>query len=223
MKDHSFPIAIEGLPFIFFFLAAALLLLYFSRFGKDYSIFFSTFGWFLLFLALFSISFFRNPERLIPDDLNAVVSPSDGTVVAVEKVNNDRYLKKEALKISIFMSVFNVHVNRAPVSGKVEKILYNKGKFISANLDKASFDNEQNGVVVEAKSGEKVAFVQIAGLIARRIVCYLKEGDEVIKGERIGLIRFGSRLDVYLPLTSKINVKVGGKVKAGESVIAYME
>ena len=122
-------------------------------------------------------------------------------------------------RVSIFMSVFNVHVNRAPLTGRVERTQYNPGKFFAANRDKASLDNEQNAVVLRDADGRKIMFVQIAGLIARRIVCYINPGDDVVRGQRIGLIRFGSRLDVYLPTDATIEVALGQKVRAGETIL----
>lgn len=166
-----------------------------------------------LLAVLFVAWFFRNPERALPSDDAAVVSPADGRVINVSKDGN-------ISKISIFMSVFNVHVNRIPLSGTVKKIDYNKGKFLVASKDKASLENEQNAVTVVDEKGREVKFVQIAGLVARRIVCHIKEGDKVYRGERFGMIRFGSRLDVYLPSEVNISVKVGEKVKAGESILA---
>lgn len=177
----------------------------------------------LLVWTIFVIAFFRDPERLIPFDKNAIVSPADGKVIVVEKVFDDRFLKTEVIKISIFMNVFNVHVNRNPVSGKIAGVFYNPGKFISANLDKASLENEQNAVVVETEDGKRVVYVQIAGLIARRIVSNLKEGDISERGKRFGMIRFGSRLDVYLPIEYKVNVQVGDKVRAGSSILGYFK
>ncbi|MFZ3073081.1 MAG: phosphatidylserine decarboxylase family protein [Thermodesulfobacteriota bacterium] len=174
-----------------------------------------------LAVSLFVVNFFRDPERDVPSSENSIVSPADGVVIKVEKAFEARLLHSEALKISIFMNVFNVHVNRAPVSGIVKGVSYNPGKFLNASFDKASLENEQNMVVVEAANGKRVAFCQIAGLIARRIVCYVKEGDAVVKGVRFGMIRFGSRLDVYLPLECRVNVKLGDKVKAGSSTLAY--
>lgn len=175
---------------------------------------------FLLFTA-FVVWFFRNPERDIPSDENAIVSPADGKVIVVDRVFDDRFLKADAIKVSIFMNVFNVHVNRVPASGKVVGVVYNPGKFFSADKDKASLENEQNAVIIEAKNGKKFVVNQIAGLIARRIVCYTKQGDIVEKGKRFGMIRFGSRLDVYLPPDCKVNVNVGDKVSAGSLILAY--
>ncbi|MBI5681674.1 MAG: phosphatidylserine decarboxylase family protein [Deltaproteobacteria bacterium] len=208
------PIASEGYPFI---LVSIVITIFFLWLG------WRPFAYILILWTIFVIAFFRDPEREIPTNENAIVSPADGKVIIVDKVFEDRFLKSDAIKISIFMNVFNVHVNRNPVSGKVTGIFYNQGKFLSANLDKASLENEQNAVVVESLEGKKIVYVQIAGLIARRIVCYLKEGDTVEKGKRFGMIRFGSRLDVYLPPEYKIDVKVGDKVKAGSSILGYWQ
>ncbi|MBI5894438.1 MAG: phosphatidylserine decarboxylase family protein [Deltaproteobacteria bacterium] len=207
-------IAIEGLPFIILFLILSAVFWYFEA---------RYLALFLALLMIFTVWFFRNPERVIPQDPLAVVSPADGKVIIVEKIFEDRFLKADAVKISIFMNVFNVHVNRIPFSGKVLGVFYNPGKFFSANLDKASIENEQNAVLLETANGKRIVFNQIAGLIARRIVCYLKEGDVVEKGKRFGMIRFGSRLDVYLPVECKINVQVGDKVKAGSSILGYLK
>jgi len=174
-----------------------------------------------LLLTAFVVWFFRNPERDIPSDENSIVSPADGKVIVIGRVFDDRFLKTDALKISIFMNVFNVHVNRIPTSGKVLGVFYNPGKFFSADKDKASLENEQNALLIEAKNGKKFVVNQIAGLIARRIVCYAKPGDSIEKGRRFGMIRFGSRLDVYLPTDCKIDVNVGDKVKAGSSILAH--
>ncbi|MDH4226166.1 MAG: phosphatidylserine decarboxylase family protein [Deltaproteobacteria bacterium] len=177
------------------------------------------FIFFALVLA-FVLNFFRDPERDIPSGDDVIVSPADGRVIICDVVREDRLLKAEANKISIFMNVFNVHVNRAPADCKVLKVAYNEGKFMNAAFDKASLENEQNAILAEAKNGKKFIFTQIAGLIARRIVCYSKEGDALTKGARFGMIRFGSRLDVYLPLDAKVEVKVGDKVSAGSSILA---
>jgi len=145
----------------------------------------------------------------------------------LQKVFDDRFLNREAVKLSIFMSLFDVHVNRAPVNGKVEKIIYNKGRFFSANLDKASLENEFNGIILNSNiSGgriAKIAFVQIAGLVARRIVCTIKEGDEITAGERFGLIKYGSRLDLYLPLDFKSYVRINDRVFSGKTVLGRLE
>lgn len=206
------PIAREGYPFIL----VSLL--------PNAVVWFAGLEWLLFFfvpLTLFVIAFFRDPERSVPEDKTAIVSPADGRVIKVEKVTEQRILGRESLRICIFMNVFNVHVNRAPAAGKVLKVLYNPGKFFNASLDKASLMNEQNAVVLEAKNGKVIAFNQIAGLIARRIVCRAKPGMKLEKGERFGLIRFGSRVDVYLPAECRAAVKAGDKVSAGSSILGY--
>lgn len=176
----------------------------------------------LTLIAIFVLCFFRNPERKTPDAPGLVVSPADGKVIFVGEAEEADILKGRAKKISIFMSVFNVHVNRNPCSGTVEEIRYYKGKFLVASVDKASSDNERNAVLVRTDDGKKVLTIQIAGLVARRIVCWLKEGMTVTRGERFGLIRFGSRLDVFLPLESTISVKVGDVARAGETTLGVL-
>ncbi|MEE8423334.1 MAG: phosphatidylserine decarboxylase family protein [Thermodesulfobacteriota bacterium] len=176
-----------------------------------------------LFLTIFIVYFFRDPERTLPPEENAIVSPADGKVIIAEKVYEEGHLKKEVLKISIFMTVFNVHVNRVPLDGEVIDIDYHPGKFLNASFDKASSENERNELLIRDKKGREILLVQIAGLIARRIVCYLSEGSKVVKGERFGLIRFGSRLDIYLPLEVELCVKVGQKVKAGETMLCSLK
>ena len=150
-----------------------------------------------------------------------MLSPADGKIVFAGSAFEDRFLGVETLKISIFMSIFNVHVNRIPLTGEVESIHYEKGTFFAANLDKASHDNEHNAVVLRTPEGEKIVFIQIAGLIARRIECRLQAGERVQQGERFGMIRFGSRLDVFVPINSRLAVSKGQRVKAGESILCY--
>lgn len=174
-----------------------------------------------LLLTIFIISFFRNPERTPPGDEKSVVAPADGTVIVVERVS-ETPLGTEALKISIFMSVFNVHVNRAPLGGRVIDIAYHPGKFVDARDGRASSENERNGIVLETAAGIRIAFVQIAGLIARRIICYSKVGDVLVRGTRYGLIRFGSRVDVYLPVDVEPLVKLGDTTTAGETVLGRL-
>jgi phosphatidylserine decarboxylase len=180
-------------------------------------------GWWwsapLWLITVFVLQFFRDPGRTVPGNANAVLSPADGRIVVVEKAE-DIYGGREALKISVFMNVFNVHSNRSPVDGEVKKVEYFPGKFINADLDKASLENERNALVIEAANGETVTCVQIAGLIARRILCYVGGGTLLSRGERFGFIRFGSRVDVYLPLTAKPKVAVGDKVYATETILA---
>lgn len=176
-------------------------------------------AWPLLFLALFVTWFFRNPERRAPDKPRQIISPADGKVIRIEEAISELQPGQPSLKISIFMNVFNVHVNRSPCPGEIVSIRYREGKFLSANLDKASALNERNTLLIRTDDGREVVVVQIAGLIARRIVCWVREGIKVAKSERLGMIRFGSRVEVFLPLGSTCLVKIGDKVKAGETPI----
>ena len=171
------------------------------------------------FVALFVLQFFRDPPREIPLDPNAILAPADGRIVAVEKTQ-DPYLEREAVKISVFMNVFNVHSNRSPVDGEVRDKWYFPGKFINADLPKASLENERNALWIKAVNGADVTCVQVAGLIAKRILCHVSPGDHLTRGQRFGFIRFGSRVDVYLPLNTKINVNIGDKVSATLTILA---
>lgn len=170
---------------------------------------------------LFVLQFFRDPAREVPGDARTVVAPADGRIVAVEKAE-DPYLKRASTKVSVFMNVFNVHSNRAPVDGEVRQVWYNAGSFVNAELDKASVENERNALWLRADAGPDVTCVQIAGLIARRILCYVKPGDRVKRGDRFGFIRFGSRVDLYLPLESRVRVELGQKVYAGSTTVAEL-
>lgn len=178
------------------------------------------FGWSLplWLLTVFVVQFFRDPPRPIPQDPLAVLSPADGRIVAVEHVV-DPYARRDAVKISVFMNVFNVHSNRAPVDGMVREVRYVPGKFVNADLDKASEQNERNALVIDA-AGRVVTVVQVAGLVARHILCYVAAGDTLRRGQRYGFIRFGSRVDVYLPLGSRSRVSIGDKVRASSTVLA---
>ena len=181
-------------------------------------------GWwslpFWLFTA-FALQFFRDPSRPIPQDADAVLCPADGRIVVVEKAL-DPYRNVEALKISASMNVFNVHSQRAPIDGTITGVEYNKGKFVNAALDKASTENERNAVLATTRSGREITFVQVAGLVARRILCYIGEGEKVVRGERYGFIRFGSRVDVYLPLDARAEVAIGDKVSASSTILARL-
>lgn len=172
--------------------------------------------------TIFTCAFFRDPDRVIPDRPEAVVSPADGKIIFVGKVGDSPYELGDTLKISIFMSVFNVHVNRIPFTGRIKDIQYYPGKFFSANLDKASKKNEHNAVLLETEQGKDICFVQVAGLIARRILCYISPQDQVLRGQRFGIICFGSRLDVYLPVDADVDVNVGDMVQAGTSVLGKL-
>jgi len=174
-------------------------------------------------ISIFIIQFFRDPPRKISTKKNVVVSGADGKVIAIDETI-DPYQKKKSIKVSVFMNVFNVHSNKAPIDGIILKKIYFSGKFLNAALSKASLENERCAIIIQAKKNPKqtITCVQIAGLIARRILCYKKTGDSVKRGERYGFIKFGSRVDLYLPLKTSIRVQVGQKVKNGESIIAEL-
>ena len=181
-------------------------------------------GWWaapLWLAALFVLQFFRDPPREIPDDPRAVLSAADGRVVAVEKAR-DPWLERDALKISVFMNVFNVHSNRSPVDAAVKQRWYHAGSFVNAALDKASLENERCALWLRTPGGQDVTCVQVAGLIARRILCYVDAGSELKRGQRYGFIRFGSRVDHYLPLDAEVTAGLGDKVYAAESVLARL-
>jgi phosphatidylserine decarboxylase len=212
MTQKRWPIAREGLLFLF---PAALV-----------TFFLGAMGWTVLtslgiFFTLFIAFFFRNPKRKIPNLQNIILSPADGTIIHIGECEEDRFLKEKALKVSIFMSLFDVHINRAPASGKVLERSYHPGRFHMANVEKSSLLNEQNAFILETEDRFKILLIQIAGFVARRIVCYAKAGDTLKKGEIFGLIRFGSRIDLYLPTEVKPIVRVGQHVKGGESIIGY--
>ena len=171
-------------------------------------------------LTVFTVAFFRDPERVTPAGADLIVAPADGRVIKVAPVRDERFLEGEAMLVSIFMSPFNVHVNRAPVSGRVVDVRYTHGKYFRAFADKASLDNEQNAVLLEDGQGRRLGCVQIAGFLARRIVCYLRPGMHVERGQRYGMIKFGSRADVYLPPATSVRVQVGDRTRAGVTVLA---
>jgi len=169
--------------------------------------------------ALFVLQFFRDPARIIPADPGVVVSPADGRVIVVDE-SPDPFLNRPARRVSIFMNVFNVHSNRSPVAGEVKRCWYHHGSFFNAALDKAARENERNALWLKSEGGADVVVVQVAGLIARRILCYAEPGARLARGERYGFIRFGSRLDVYLPAASRVRVALGDTVKSGRDIIA---
>lgn len=213
MRNQNQPVVVEGYPFIGLF---AFVTLVFSL--LEWSFLAVVF----LLLTLFTVYFFRNPDRTIPQDDNIVVAPADGKVVYVGKVREDRFLHEEVYKVSIFMSVFNVHVNRVPVSGTVIDQFYTKGGFINASLDKASTENEQAGMLIEDSRKNKFLVVQIAGLIARRIVTYPITGAVLERGQRYGLIRFGSRVDLYMPANVQLQVSLGDHCVGGETILSRL-
>jgi phosphatidylserine decarboxylase len=213
MPDYPHPIvAREGWGHVAVTVAAALAVAWIA-------------GWWwsvpLWLATLFVLQFFRDPPRKIPGGERTVVSPADGRIVAVEKAA-DPYLKRDAQKVSVFMNVFNVHANRSPVEGEVKDRWYSPGKYVNAALDKASLENERNALWLRTVGGADVTCVQIAGLIARRILCYVKAGDRLGRGERFGFIRFGSRVDVYLPPGATVKVELGQIVRCGATVLAEL-
>jgi len=210
MTQSHWPMAKEGIPFLILPLLLAVL-----AFGMGWSALASL----AVLATLFVAFFFRNPRRNIPAQQNAILSPADGKIIYVGECTEDRLLKQRALKVSIFMSIFDVHINRAPVAGRVIERTYHPGRFLVASREKSSLVNEQNALILETEDRFKILLVQIAGFIARRIVCYADTGDTVKKGEIFGLIRFGSRVDLYLPPEVKPLVSTGQHVKGGESII----
>lgn len=172
--------------------------------------------------TLFSAWFFRNPARVIPQDPNLVVAPGDGKVIAVEEEFEPRYLKERSLRVTIFLNVFDVHINRMPCDGLVEDVQYQPGLFLVASKPEATLRNEQNAVMIKTHTDLKVLCVQVAGLIARRIVCWISPRDRAIRGERYGLIRFGSRMDTFLPMGTRLRVAVGDRVKGGETILGEL-
>jgi phosphatidylserine decarboxylase len=213
MKNYGIPVAAEGWPFIG---PLAVLTAVLFAFG------WRTPGFVFLALTLFVLFFFRDPERTVPAGSDLVVSPADGRVIVVKDVFEPNYLKQDMQQVSIFLSVFNVHVNRAPLGGTVEAVKYTPGRFLVASVDKASTDNEQTAMVI-SDGRRRILVKQIAGLIARRIVCYAKPGDRIAAGERYGLIRFGSRVDIFLPKDAELRVKVGDRIKGARDVIGVLK
>ena len=213
MSNYPHPIiAREGWLHIAIALAAAVVL--------------SLLHWWILAIpvwlaVLFVVQFFRDPPRTIPAQANAVLCPADGKVLKVER-GRDPFLDRDALKISIFMNVFNVHSNRSPVDGTIVDAWYHQGGFVNASFDKASADNERNALHLRTTAGQDVTCVQIAGLVARRILCYAKRGDTLARGQRFGFIRFGSRVDVYVAPDARPRVSIGDAVKATETILAEL-
>jgi phosphatidylserine decarboxylase len=213
IRQQLTPIHPEGYPFIGGFALATLVLFWL----------WPPLGWIGLIATLWCIYFFRDPPRVTPVREGIVVAPADGRVCQVVSVVPPRELELgegPLPRISIFMSVFDCHINRSPVAGRIERIVYRAGKFISADLDKASEDNERNAFVIVTETGQHLAVVQIAGLIARRIVCFARESELLEAGQRIGMIRFGSRVDVYLPVGTRVLAGEGQIAIAGETVLA---
>jgi phosphatidylserine decarboxylase len=215
MADRAvgIPIAREGLPFVGGLAGAALAT--------------GMIGWVIpagIFgvLTVFTTWFFRNPSRTIPQAPGVIVAPGDGKVIAIEEEFEPRYVKDKSIRLSIFLNVFDVHVNRIPYAGTIEDVQYQPGCFIPANKPEACVRNEQNALMIRTASGAKILCVQVAGLIARRIVCWVSPGDRVERGERFGLIRFGSRMDTFVPAGTRLRVAVGDRVKGGETILGEL-
>jgi phosphatidylserine decarboxylase len=215
VADHAvgMPIVKEGFPFVGIAAGGTLLA--------------GFLGWTVVAvvaggLTLFTAWFFRNPARVIPQGPGLVVAPGDGTVIAIEEEFEPRYIKDRSIRLTIFLNVFDVHVNRIPCEGVVEDIQYQPGAFLVASKPEATLKNEQNALFLRTAQGAKVLCVQVAGLIARRIICWLSPGDRVMRGERFGLIRFGSRMDTFLPLGTNLKVTVGDRVKGGETIVGVL-
>ena len=213
MTNYPHPIiAQEGIPYVIVLLTA-------SVFGAVW------FGWWSLplwIVTLFVLQFFRDPPRVIPQGEGLVLCPADGRVIVVGEVGDPYRGGARSLKVSIFMNVFNVHSQRAPVDGVIKRVTYSKGLFVNAAFDKASSDNERNALVIRLDDGREITCVQVAGLIARRILCYVNAGERLARGQRYGFIRFGSRVDVYLPPGSVPKVAIGDKVSASSTVLAQL-
>ena len=214
MLTPKIPIAQEGYPFIWY---SAFITLILGILG------YQVITGLMFLITTFILAFFRDPERFISAEENDIVCPADGKIISIEEVEDKQFTNTKVKKVCIFMNVFNVHVNRLPCSGVVERTLYHPGKFYSADSDKAALENEYCATVLCLPGEKKIAVVQIAGLIARRIICWLEPGDNAVKGRRFGLIRFGSRVDLYLPMETTLAIATGQKVRGGETVIGRLE
>jgi phosphatidylserine decarboxylase len=213
--NSKFYIHPEGWKFAFIFFVSSLFM----------SLIYLPLAYVGYLLTLFTLWFFRNPERKTPKNSNYIISSADGKVCLIDNVippQEVQFGTNQMLRICVFMNVFNVHVNRSPIEGKIDKVIYKKGSFFNASLDKASEKNERSSMIISNTNGTQLVVVQIAGLIARRILSFVSDNQYLDQGERYGLIRFGSRVDIYMPLNSAINCKVGDKVIAGESVLAIL-
>ena len=214
--NSKFYIHPEGWKFAFIFLVLSLFI----------SLIYLPIAYIGYLLTLFTLWFFRNPERKIPKNSNYIISSADGRVCLIDNAIPPEEVElgsNQMLRICVFMNVFNVHINRSPVEGKIDNIIYKRGSFLNASLDKASEKNERSSMIISNTNGVQIVVVQIAGLIARRILSFVSDNQYLTQGERYGLIRFGSRVDIYMPLNASINCKVGDKVTAGQSVLAILD
>ena len=212
-RARGWPIAREGVPFL-----AATVVPTAAAWTLGWTAAGALFG----VVALFTAWFFRNPPRRVPGGPNLIVSPGDGRVLAVAEEEEPRFLKARAVRVSIFLSPLNVHINRTPCEGLVKTVSYSPGRFLVASRPEATLQNEQTAALIETDAGCRILCVQVAGYVARRIVCWLSEGERVARGERYGLIRFGSRMDLYMPVGTQVRVKVGDRVTGGESIIGVL-
>ncbi len=207
------PVAVPGVKYIILAILVTGMSFYFGWMVS---------AWVAAVLGVFVCWFFRDPERTVPEGSSNLVSPADGKVIIADRLATSEYLDGPCQKVSIFMNVFNVHVNRNPFDGVVEKVEYTPGKFINASFDKASIHNERNALTIRTPGGKRFVVVQIAGLVARRIVNHAAAGHRVIRGDRYGMIQFGSRLDLYLPMDFQVQVRKGDKTLAGTTIIGRM-
>ena len=212
MKEPRVPLAREGYPFIALF---AFLSLIAALLGAGLTTFV------LSALTVFCLYFFRDPDRILPQGEDVIVCPADGRIIQIDREFDDRFINQQVYKVSVFMSIFDVHVNRLPFAGKIAKISYFAGKFYSANTSRGGLENEKCVLTVETERRGNYAVIQVAGLLARRIVCWAEPNDELERGQRYGLIRFGSRVDILLPEGVQLEIAVGQRVKAGETVLGY--
>jgi len=213
MTNPRSKVAVEGLQYIAFFMLFAWITAFF-----DYNLF----SLLLCAAACFVLYFFRDPDRKTPEDPYAVIAPADGKVVAIERNIEESFLNREMVCVSIFLSITDCHINRFPITGRVSATKYIPGRFHKAYLDLASSENERLATLVETEDKDQIVIVQIAGIIARRIVSYLSLGDRLQKGDRFGMIKFGSRVDLYLPTKCEVSVKVGDKTRGGETIIGWL-
>ncbi len=209
----AFPVAGAGYPFI---AAAAFITLVLALLEL------TALALVALVATLFVCCFFRDPDRVTPNDPAAVMAPADGRVVSAQMVESNAFVERRCMKVGIFMSIFNVHVNRIPFAGRVKAIRYTPGRFYAADKEKAATENEHNAVILTGGDMHTMAVVQVAGLVARRIICWIKAEDMVAAGQRFGLICFGSRVDLYLPADTEVTAHVGDKVKAGSTILGYL-